>query len=433
MGRQPEYTVGDYWLAKRPDGRSPFWQIRWYDERAKTTRSISTGCERLEAAKDAIHAFVMEERSKGPQEPDEALVLAILKRFYDERGPKVKNRVAFASSFRIFTGFLMQDKIGAGAVVADLKSDVWERFIDWRTGPHSYTAPFAGKTLSHESPGVSGEAIQRTLSDIRAALNYAVKRDRLPFAPHVPNVPTSLRSPPRDFTLSYEQLGAIIGYSLNDLEALRWILGMLATGARPDATLAWNIAEQYKRRDKRLLDTHPHGWPTTKKRNAIVPVIEPFHAWLGAWGDCPHKPAKSRKRWWRNMRKVLGLGEEIVPKVIRHTVATELRAMGVPQSDVEGLLGHQMSNRTTAVYAKYDPTRLILAKQGLERIWQRSWDEAFKWLSEHFRDTDQFGGIIIVDRNAPKCLDSRRLKGGAAWGTRTHDPIITNERLEGVS
>lgn len=132
------------------------------------------------------------------------------------------------------------------------------------------------------------------------------------------------------------------------------------------------------------------------------------------------------------MRKNLGLGTEIVPKVIRHTVATELRAMGVPQSDVEGLLGHQMSNRTTAVYAKYDPERLKAAKQGLSIIWQRSWAEAFSWLAEHYRDTDQFGGIVIVDRNAPKCLDLRRSKAGAAWGTRTHDPIITNERLEGA-
>jgi len=429
MGRQFEYTVGDYWLARRPDGRSPYWQIRWYDERAKTTRSISTGCGQLEKAKDAIHAFVLQERSKGPQEPDEALVIAILKRFYDERGPKVRNRIAFASSFRIFTGFLMQDKIGAGAVVADLKADVWERFIDWRSGPHSYTAPWAGKTLSHESPGVSGEAIQRALADVRAALNYAVARGRLPFAPHVPNVQTSLRSPPRDVTLSYEQLGAIIAYALNDLDALRWILGMVATGARPDAALAWKPAEQYGRRDKRLFDTHPPEWPRTKKRNAVVPVIEQFHPWLEAWAECPHKPAKSRKRWWRNMRKNLGLGDEIVPKVIRHTVATELRAMGVPQSDVEGLLGHQMSNRTTAVYAKYDPERLKAAKQRLSLIWQRAWAEAFKWLSEHYRNTDRFGGIIIIDRISQKSLDSCVLEGGAAWGTRTHDPIITNERL----
>lgn len=402
MGRE-RYTVGDYWLDKRPDGRSPYWQICWYDAEAKTTRSLSTRQRDLEKAKDAIHAHVLEQRSKGPQEPQDALVLAVLKLFYDEHGPKVRNKSAFASSFRIFTGFLMQDVIGAGAVVADLKAPVWQRFIDWRLGEHSYNAPWDGKMIAYESEGVSGEAIQRNLADVRSALNYAVRQERLPFAPHVPNVPLGLKSPPRDYTLSYQQLGAIIGYALNDLDALRWILGMMATGARPDAVLAWNPAVQYDRRDKRLFDTHPPTWPRTKKRNAIVPVIEPFHPWLVAWADYPHKPVKSRKRWWRNMRSAIGLPAHIVPKVIRHTVATELRAMSVPQSDVEGLLGHQMSNRTTAVYAKYDPARLMAAKQGLEAIWQRAWGEAFFWLSDHYRTTSPKGRVIIVERERGKC------------------------------
>jgi integrase len=103
------------------------------------------------------------------------------------------------------------------------------------------------------------------------------------------------------------------------------------------------------------------------------------------------------------MRKSLGLGPEIVPKVIRHTIATELRAMAVPQSDVEGLLGHQMSNRTTAVYAKYDPARLSAAKQGLSRIWDRAWAEAFIWLSDHYRTTSQKGAVIVVEREREKC------------------------------
>jgi hypothetical protein len=103
------------------------------------------------------------------------------------------------------------------------------------------------------------------------------------------------------------------------------------------------------------------------------------------------------------MRSALGLPANIVPKTIRHTIATELRAMGVPQSDVEGLLGHQMSNRTTAVYAKYAPDRLAAAKQGLTVIWERAWAEAFVWLSDHFRTTSPKGATIVVAREAEKC------------------------------
>jgi hypothetical protein len=44
----------------------------------------------------------------------------------------------------------------------------------WRLKPHSYSIEWLGKTFAHSSKGVSGEAIQRNLDDVRAALNYAV-------------------------------------------------------------------------------------------------------------------------------------------------------------------------------------------------------------------------------------------------------------------
>jgi hypothetical protein len=120
---------------------------------------------------------------------------------------------------------------------------------------------------------VSGEAIQRNLDDVRAALNYAVGK-QLPWAPKVPAVTLALRSPPRDVTLTIDQLGAIVAYAAYDIEALRWVLGMIATAARPDAVLKWNIAEQWKGEPN--FDTHPHGEPRTKKRNAVVPLIPEF-------------------------------------------------------------------------------------------------------------------------------------------------------------
>src|SRR3546814_2206232 len=48
------------------------------------------------------------------------------------------------------------------------------------------------------------------------------------------------------------------------------------------------------------------------------------------------------------------LPDNIVPKTIRHTVATQLRTRGVPQEQISTLLGHAYANRTTGVYAKYD-------------------------------------------------------------------------------
>jgi hypothetical protein len=173
-----------------------------------------------------------------------------------------------------------------GVAVAGLNKDLFERFMAWRQKPHSYSIEWLGKTFEHSSKGVSGEAIQRNLDDVRAALNYAVGK-QLPWAPKVPAVALELRSPPRDVTLTIDQLGAIVAYAAYDIEALRWVLGMIGTAARPDAVLKWNVAKQWKGEPN--FDTHPFGEPKTKKRNAVVPLIPEFRPWLEAWSASPHK------------------------------------------------------------------------------------------------------------------------------------------------
>lgn len=314
--------------------------------------------------------------------------------YWKEHGSKAINKGQVASSLRQFISFLDQDKVTIAVTVEQLTIDVFRRFIRWRTNPHSYEILWQGKEYTHASDGVSGESISRNLDDVRAALNHQVNEGRLIFVPKIPGVPTDMRSPARDVTLTYEQMGAILGYAWDDPEPRAWILGMLATAARPDAVLKWNIKEQWK--GGPLFNTHPHKAPRTKKRNAVVPVIPPFVRWLKEWQVRPRETAVSRKTWWRTMREQLDLPVEIVPKTIRHTVATELRAKGVPQLDVEGLLGHLMSNRTTAVYAKYDPARLSLAKQGLEEIWRDVWREARKWRASHLRTTQARGRPLSV-------------------------------------
>jgi hypothetical protein len=395
MGREEKrlYTVGPFWLARRE--QSPFLQIRWYDERGKVTRGKSTRCRTLDDAIPAILAHHESWRAKQRQEPEEALAVAILLQFWNERGRTRRNAATVASSLRIFAAFLDQDGATMSVAVAGLDKDLFGRFIAWRAKPHSYAIEWLGKTFTHSSKGVSGEAIQRNLDDVRAALNYAVGK-QLPWAPKVPAVDREMRSPPRDVTLTMEQLGAIVAYASYDIEALRWVLGMIATAARPDAVLKWNIAKQWAGEPN--FDTHPHGEPRTKKRNAVVPLIPEFRPWLEAWAANPHKPVRSRKRWWRTMRAALGLPANVIPKTIRHSIATQLRSRGVPMDEISGLLAHVGEHRITAGYAKYDPARLPHAKQQLSAIWQEVCASAKRWHTNHFRVTAAYKQPISVAR-----------------------------------
>lgn len=397
MGREEKrlYTVGRFWLAERE--QSPFLQVRWYDDRAKVTRSKSTRCRTLDDAIPVILAHHAADLAEGRQEPSEASVAAIIMQYWKEHGRTRINSAATANSLRVFLAFLERDTVTLAATIEDMRPEVFRRFLRWRMKPHSYELEWLGKVYRHSSKGVSGESVQRSLDDVRAALNHAVAEGRLPYAPKVPAVPAEHRSPPRDARLTTKHLGAIVGYAAYDIEALRWVLAMVATAARPDAILKWDVAAQWKGRGP-VFDTHPAGAPRTKKRNAVVPVIDEFRPWLEAWADYPHRRVSSRKTWWRTMRDTLGLPPEIVPKTIRHTIATELRSRGVSLTDIAGLLGHLSESRITQVYARYDPSRLPHVKEALSAIWGDVCAEAKKWLTNHFRVSPAYKQPIEVVR-----------------------------------
>lgn len=398
MGRDTSpFVVGDYWLDKRRDGKSDFWQIAGYSAASRSVVYRSTKRRELEDAKGVIIGFVEKQRAKAPQPAEAARVIPQLVLYFDEHGASARNSGQSASSMRAWIAFFMQDELGASVTVAQLSGPVFERFRRWRMNPHSYSVPWRGRTYSHASAGVKGETVQRNLDDLRAALNHAAAAGRVPYAPKVQSVKLEHRSPARDVTLSIDQLGAIIGFALWDKPTLRWLLLMLATACRPDAALTFDPAKQ-DRGD--LLDTHPPVWPRTKKRNPVVPVIAPMRPILEAWKADPHKPARSRKTAWRTLRRALGLPASVVPKTIRHSIATQLRSRGVPAEEISGLLGHVGMNRTTAVYAKYDPAYLAKAKATLTAIFGEVLRAAESWAADHSRTKIGNGKTIVIDKRS---------------------------------
>lgn len=401
MGKEhAAYTVGDYRLTKRRDGKSPdIWQIARYDPRTRSDVYRSTKCRSLEDAKAVIHAHVERERAKGSQPVDEALVVPQLFLFWDEHGSKVRKPAVIAGSLRAFIGFLMQDEVGPAMTVGQITPNLINRFINWRLGPHSYSVPWGGKDYNHSSPGIKGESIQRNIEDVRAALNHAAANTRIPYVPKIPGVPKDKRSLPRDTVLSIEQMGAILAFMSQDKGVWRWVVLMMSTAARPDACLAFDPAHQDK---GAILDMHPKAWPQTKKRNPSIPKPAHMVPILKDWKAHPHVIVKSRRTAWRLMRTQLGLAIEVVPKTIRHTLATLLRTRGVPQEQISTLLGHSYGNRTTAVYAKYDPDYLRIAMDVLATIWAEINAAADQWLADHMRTKEKNNPVSVIDRKGAK-------------------------------
>lgn len=405
MGRDTSpYIVGDFWLDKRRDGKSPdVWQIARYDAKARSDVYRSTKQRDLAAAKAVIDTFFEVQRAKGPQTAEDAKVIPQLLLYYREHGQEARKPAQIASSLRVWIGFLMQDIASPDVTFAQVDKPLLERFRRWRMGEHSYSVPWRDKVYNHSSTGVSGETVQRNLDDFRAALNYAEDANRVPHAPKVAGVKQEYRSPPRDVHVTLEQLGAMVAFTRADIGTHRWIQLMIASMHRPDACLAFDPAKQDR---GALLDMHPPEWPRTKKRNQVIPCITPFRSVLNEWGKKPHKAALSKKRAWTTMRRALGLAEEVVPKTIRHTIAKELRSRGVPGEEIEMMLGHRVMKRVSEVYAKYDPAYLANARDMLTTIYLEVQTHAEAWDADHLRTTPVRGKPITVDKRRNEAQSS---------------------------
>ena len=396
MGRENSpHVIGPYWLDKRPDGKSPLWQIATYDGAARTVRYRSTRCREVAAARDAIDAFYAAEKAAKPQTSD-ALVIPQVMLYWREHGRGVVNVVSIATSLRHFIGFLFQDRVGPAVTFAELRPDVFRRYKAWRAREHGYTLEWEGRTFKHASQGVVGESIQRDLNTIRAALNHSVGEGRVPYAPKVKGMPADQRSPPRDRVLSVAEMGAMIGFAVNDPRLLRPIIGMIATTARPVAVRHWQVDRQADLA-RGLFDTHPPGALRTKKRNPVVPIPSFWLPWLREWIADPAPLTRSGRRRWQTMKRALGLGPDVDPKTIRYTVATHLRSSGVPWADVEAQLGHSIKSQS-ATYAKYAPDYLSAATRAIDAYWIQVLSAARDWLADHLRTKVGNGPTKVVDK-----------------------------------
>jgi integrase len=389
-----KYRDGDFWLDKRRDGRSPdIWQIAHYSPKSRSVVYRSTRCRSLDDAKPVLHAYAAAQRSKSRhQSIEDAQIIPHLLNYIREHGEDVMRLDTIKSSARAWIGFFMQDEIGTGATVADIDKLMLARFRRWRMGPHQWEVPFGGKVYRHQSAGVSAEAVQRNLEDLRSAMRHAEAAQRF-VAPKIPMLPATMRAEPRSIILTIDQLGAIWGYARADWPVWREITLQIATGCRPGAAMAFEPARQWR---DGLIDLQPPGKARSNKRNAIVPAIAPLVPILEGWRALPHKPVSSRKTWWRTARPALCLADDIVAYTIRHTVLTYLENEGVPRGQIEAAAGHAPRGTTARHYLHYDPRNAPKLTAALTKLFEEAWASADQWCAGHARTKPARGKPISV-------------------------------------
>ena len=340
--------IGDFWLSQRAGSEQ--WCRTWFDAATRQTKRTSLGTGDFQAAKLSLWEWFAKHGRMPQQQAQEASLDMILVRYYQQHA----SLIASAPVARIALGY-WSDFFGA-CTVSEVTPARQREFIGWlRTG---------GK-----APRSDGY-IKRVLTVGKSALNRAYREGEIA---SVPFILPGQDGPPRDRVLSLADSAAL--WMATEHPHERMMLALLyGTLGRPEAALG--VCREFYDAERRLLDLNPPGRRQTKKRRPTVPVGDFLRPWLENAAPGPlvtwrGKPIASFKTAWRKLRARACLPADVVPKTIRHTMATELRAADVPEAEIQGMLGHRAFSGKTEVYAKYRPDYLGHATRAVDAYMAR--------------------------------------------------------------
>lgn len=236
--------------------------------------------------------------------------------------------------------------------IADLTIPVQERFV-------------AGL----QERGLSNGYISRILSDLRAGVMRAWKRQEIDRPVHVIDV---RRGPGRDRVLEIAELAAMWSAAADEPHYVSmFLLLALGTGARPGTVL--DLTREQVNVERGFIDLNPPGRDRTAKGRPVVPMAPILRPWIatipaGHLVQLDGRPLGDIKSAWRRLRAKAGLGPEVIPYTLRHTVATHLHTAGVPMEQIAAFLGHSTGRRTTERYVHFRPEHLGAAKDAVQGL-----------------------------------------------------------------
>lgn len=341
-------AIGDYWLSKRPGSEQ--WCRTWYDTTTRQTRRASLGTSDLQEGKLKLWEWFAANGRVSQQAPQESPLELVLVRYWEHHARSLPSAETAKIALSYWSDFF------PGATVAEVTPGRQREFMEWlRT--------------SGKHPRSDGY-IKRVMTVGKSALNRAHREGEITSVPYI--LPGE-DAPARDLVLTLEDSGAL--WLATELAHERMMLALLyGTLARPEAALA--LRRESVDFARRLIAQNPPGRKQTKKYRPTVPICDFLLPWLEAAPVGPlvvwrGKPIASFKTAWRALRRRAHLPEAVVPKTIRHTMATELRAAGVPEAEIQGFMGHKAYSGKTEVYAKYRPDYCGQAVIAIDRYMSR--------------------------------------------------------------
>jgi integrase len=388
------YRITDeYAIVRRPG--TPTLYLEWREKGRPVRRS--TGCHDLESAKRRCRELILEHATIKDAAPEEALANAVIERYYLRHGSKLASKDTAKRAKKLWALFFPNE------TVADITPDRQRAFQDWMTGE-----PKKG------GQGLSIGYARRVLGVGKAAFNQAWQEGEIRQVPFI-----KLPANPAGFPhyARFDDLVRLLNAPMPD-HLFAYILIRLNTGCRGDA--ARDLAPAQVDFHHGLIDLNPAGRQQTKKFRAVVPLTRFLRAYLGmraADGHYVHwhgKRLKSVKNAWAKLQADAGLPDWFIPKILRHSVGTELRRRKVAGWDVSAQLGHKKgeSAPTTENYAKFDPDYLAGPRDAIDA-----------WMMELAAKVPRMQAVLDLENPSDASAMTLRVGGVAGGSTESLVPL----------
>jgi integrase len=331
----------------RKKGRPNYWVIKDQEQ------EISTGLreDQRPEAEIRLAEYTLQTRRPafGKGDPNTVIIGDALTAYVEGRGTKSARPDGLAVEIERLAEFW------GAMTVSEITEELSDEYVRWRTDQTDARAK--------KRPGrkIAVSTAKRELVTLSAALNHSYPNKKIdrPTVVHLPKVAER-----RERYLSRSEYAALLagalGFDRNgkrhhariNRHAARFIMIAFRTGTRHDTILNLqfrpNTTGGWFDLDAGILYRRPQDAIETNKRRTPCPIpkklIPHLHRWrrLSTQFVVEHegKPIASQlRRSWRGARELAGLGPEVTPHVLRHSLATLLLQDKVSIFDVAGLLG----------------------------------------------------------------------------------------------
>jgi integrase len=396
-----KFRIGKWFLDRRPN--SPNWCVCWYETETRQTRRASLGTSDLQEAQVRLAQHAIKHETLKDAQPDEVFLEKVLIRYYEQHAEQLPSAEQARHALGRWSDHF------AGATVSELTPQRQEAFI-----------------FALQAKGYKPSYISRILSVGRAALNWAYKRQELVSAPFIMDVKRDPDEEAERFReLSMAEVARLLAAAARVPHLLRFCVISLNTLARPDAVL--DLTPSQVDLDRRRINLNPKGRRQTKKYRPVVPSSKTLLPWLKDSEDERYvthhgKPIASIKKSFANAVARAEL-TKVSPSCLRHTMATELRARGVPEWEIMGMMGHRANAaRTTERYARFRPDYLGQAVLAIDDYFEEMRNEFGKLLPETILNPARASSVLVSKLGFPQSVEK---DGGRHWD-RTSDPYDVN-------